>query len=627
MSPMKQYKPREYQSDAVAKVFAAIERGVTRLLYVLATAMGKTVIMGAIIDDLLMDEKKVLVLAHREELIMSAYRTIKGYCKLTDYQIGAEMADEWKAPRSCSVMVASVPTLQGNRLLRVHQFFQPDVIIVDEAHRAVGDSYVNIYREMGVFDGRCVLIGCTATDFRSDGQQLWIKDHDGTVAEIKVKKIVEETDERTGKIVHKTVTEMRAPEGEECLFQEVVCRYDTWYGINNGYLTDLLRAKVHTGVDISKVPKTKGGEYQEKALGLKIQDDHERTLAIIKGWEMAEKEHRGRIFRCKDQPTICFCATVEHADNAAAMWSDLGYTARAINGMTDGNERKRAFEDFQRGDLQVLCNYGVYLEGTDLPNVGAVVFMRPMGFLGLYKQAAGRGMRTLDGLLDGLETVEERLEAIAASDKPWCFVIDGVDIEKRVGGVCSTPNIIGLPSELDLDGVTLREAEKKLREFEEVKERVIGEKPKTYGELVARLEWVDQLLKAKHHSKDDWAVSDESFRYQKVPPGYTVELLSPEPGRYELRVAYKKQEILRKSGRKADLHHYMKHTIEYAEQAIAEHRKTRSKGTLMALSSKQIGCLRANGHKPVEIDAMAVGHAKKLVAQYMAGYLKKKVSA
>lgn len=608
-----QFELYPYQVDTVNKVHDAMMRGVTRILYELATALGKTVCFSALCDDFLMmmsdlnsEGKKVLVLAHRKELIMGAYRTIQSHCGLSDYLIGAEKADEWHAPRTARVVVGSVPTLQRDRLQALLQWFQPDVIITDESHHATSDTYMNIFRACGVFTGKCVLIGCTATPYRSDKQQLYIKNHKGEISTV----------------IDKNSKEEREATEEDCLFQEIVCQYDMKYGLIEGYLCDVLPGRVLTGVDLSKVKKDKHGEYQQAALSKAI-DLPERTLLTFHAWEKAERMHNGHLIRCKDQPTMVFCASVEHAHNAAQEWQEHGYTAMAVDGCTEDFDRTKAYEDFKNGSLQCLFNYGVYLEGTDLPNIGCLVMLRSTGYIGLYKQMVGRGVRTLPGILKGLNTQMERLNAIFNSAKPFCFLIDAVDVDRRVGGVCSTPNLIGLPSELDLDGVTLLEADETIKKFEEVKERVIGEKPKTFTDLVARLEWVDMLRKSAHRQADDWAVTDQGFRMVKGVPvgkGYQAELLSPNAGEYKLLVTIKGQDkpiLSRVSKPGRDFDEYLLAAAKQAQDAIAAHNVVRPKGTLALLTYKQVNCLKANGHTLLEIDAMTGREAKQCINQYM----------
>src|SRR5690606_7555906 len=65
-------------------------------------------------------------------------------------------------------------------------------------------------------------------------------------------------------------------------------------------------------------------------------------------------------------------------------------------------------------------------EGFDDPGIGLVVMARPTKSRALYSQCIGRGTRPLNGLVDGLDTADERRAAIAGSAKPNVLVLDFV---------------------------------------------------------------------------------------------------------------------------------------------------------------------------------------------------------
>ncbi len=60
---------RPYQQDVIARIGAEVEAGRRRVLLVAPTGSGKTVIAGAVVADAVGQQKQVLVLAHRRELI------------------------------------------------------------------------------------------------------------------------------------------------------------------------------------------------------------------------------------------------------------------------------------------------------------------------------------------------------------------------------------------------------------------------------------------------------------------------------------------------------------------------------------------------------------------------------
>src|SRR5207244_1384913 len=155
---------RAYQSEALNAVCDAYRSGKRRVIVSLPTGTGKTVVF-AHFPRVLKMKKRLLVLAHREELLLQArdkFRSIDPELKVEIEQAGSRAADDAK------VVIASVPTLarSGARLSRLH----PDefsIVVVDEAHHAVAPSYRRIFDHFGLFEpGEVFEEVCYARDMR-----------------------------------------------------------------------------------------------------------------------------------------------------------------------------------------------------------------------------------------------------------------------------------------------------------------------------------------------------------------------------------------------------------------------------------------------------------------------------
>ena len=167
----KRFLLRPYQSEALNAVRDAYKADKRRVIVSLPTGTGKTVVF-AHFPRVLKMKKRLLVLAHREELLLQArdkFRSIDPELKAEIEQAGARAAADAK------VVIASVPTLarNGARLARLH----PDefsIVVVDEAHHAVAPSYRRIFDHFGLFEPGVsrYLIGFTATPCRGDKQGL-----------------------------------------------------------------------------------------------------------------------------------------------------------------------------------------------------------------------------------------------------------------------------------------------------------------------------------------------------------------------------------------------------------------------------------------------------------------------
>lgn len=155
---------RPYQLAAKSAIFQEWDKGIQRTLLVLPTGTGKTIVFSKLIEDCVRDGERVLVLAHRGELLDQAADKLS-------QSTGLGCATE-KAQESCigswyRVVVGSVQTLMREK--RLNQF-SPDffnTIIVDEAHHCISDSYQKVLNH---FNSK--VLGVTATPDRGDMKNL-----------------------------------------------------------------------------------------------------------------------------------------------------------------------------------------------------------------------------------------------------------------------------------------------------------------------------------------------------------------------------------------------------------------------------------------------------------------------
>lgn len=156
---------RPYQQAARDAVHAAWEDGQQHTLLVLPTGTGKTIVFSAIAEDQVRKGHRVLILAHRGELLDQAAEKLR---RATGLGCAVEKAEQSCLGSFFPVTVGSVQSLQRpNRL----EQFSPDyfgTIVIDEAHHAVSDGYRRI---LDHFAGACVL-GVTATPDRGDMKNL-----------------------------------------------------------------------------------------------------------------------------------------------------------------------------------------------------------------------------------------------------------------------------------------------------------------------------------------------------------------------------------------------------------------------------------------------------------------------
>lgn len=408
----------------------AKSRGVNRQLFVLPTGAGKTVVFVYLQQAL---DTKALVLAHRDELLEQAAQKFYATNPKTLPQI--EQGPR-RARGSAQVIAASVQTLARGRRL---DWFQPGLVIVDEAHHTPSPSYQAVLERFGCFrpDGP-LLVGCTATPERLDKKNLGLT------------------------------------------FEEQVFTMTPGEAVEDGWWCDLLAYTVKTETDISKVGSVAGDLNLGKLA--KAVDVSERTREIIRHWrEVAE-----------DRATVVFCVNKQHARHFCEAFVAEGFRAAVL---TEDEKKDRAaiLKRFRSGQTQILCNVEVATEGFDHPGISCVVTARPTESTSLFTQMVGRGTRVQPGVLDGMNdaTGAERRAAIAASAKPNCVVIDAADNAGK-HEIATVPTILGLPRKLNLQGQSLGAAARLVKEIE-ARGQEDAQAALAFSDLETMLERVDLL--------------------------------------------------------------------------------------------------------------------------------------
>lgn len=235
------------------------------------------------------------------------------------------------------VLVLSVQTA----VRRLDQLPHFNFIVGDEVHHARSETWTRL---LTTWPGAKIL-GVTATPCRTDGKGLGI---------------------RAGGI-----------------FDALVCGATVAELQADGYLARTRCFVPATRIDTTDL-RTRLGDYEVGALA-------ERASAVT-GDAVLEYRHHA-----DHQAAIAFGCTVAHAESIAAAFRQAGYRAGCVHGGLPMAERDALIEGLGTGEIEVLTSCDLISEGLDVPNVGAVILLRPTKSLVLALQQIGRGMRPAPG--------------------------------------------------------------------------------------------------------------------------------------------------------------------------------------------------------------------------------------
>lgn len=263
---------RPYQQQARDRIHAEWDAGHTRTLLVLPTGTGKTIVFASVAADQVRAGDRVLILAHRGELLEQAADKLQRSTGLVSAVEKAESTclDSW-----FRVVVGSVQTLQ--RTARLERFPQDyfGTIIIDEAHHAITDGYRRI---LDYFSGAKVL-GVTATPDRGDMRNL----------------------------------------GE--VFDSLAFEYKLTDAIKEGYLCKIMAQTIPLQLDITSVTMS-GGDYAVGDLGTALDPYLEQIAA-----EMAR--------RCKSLKTVVFLPLIKTSQKFRDLLNTYGFRAAEVNGQSE----------------------------------------------------------------------------------------------------------------------------------------------------------------------------------------------------------------------------------------------------------------------------------------------------
>lgn len=320
-----------------------------RNLVIAATGTGKTVV--AAFDFKQFFEKnqrqaRLLFVAHRQEILQQAQTTFSNV--LRDQNFGDLLVGPYQANR-LEHLFCSVGMLTSRRLWeQVGRDFY-DYIVIDEAHHGTAASYRPIFENFAPK----ILLGLTATPERMDGGNV------------------------TADFGNRFAAEIRLPEALE---EKLLCPFH-YFGVADP-------------IALNQDQFWRNGKYDTAALENVYVMDHARATQRVDAILTALNRYEPDFSSVKG---IGFCVTIKHAVFMAEMFTKRGIPSGAFVSGVENGRCAELLDDLKAGRLTFLFTVDKLSEGVDIPEVNAVLFLRPTESLTVFLQQLGRGLRHAPG--------------------------------------------------------------------------------------------------------------------------------------------------------------------------------------------------------------------------------------
>lgn len=267
----KKMELRPYQQEAKDSIFEQWE-SVDKTLLVLPTGCGKTIVFAKVAEECVRRGKRVLIMAHRGELLEQASDKIY---KTTGLRCAVEKAEETCLGSWFRITVGSVQSLQREKRLSRFPDDYFDAIIIDEAHHCISDGYQKVLK----YFSDAKVLGVTATPDRGDMQNL----------------------------------------GQ--YFETLAYEYTLPKAIREGYLSPIKALTIPLKLDLSGVG-IQSGDFKSGEIATALDPYLEQIASEMEKY-------------CKDRKTVVFLPLIKTSQKFRDILNTHGFQAAEVNGNSD----------------------------------------------------------------------------------------------------------------------------------------------------------------------------------------------------------------------------------------------------------------------------------------------------
>jgi DNA repair protein RadD len=327
-----------YQEAAREQIMAAIAASKTRIMLMLPTGGGKTVLGAHILAH---KSQRGKVSAFFVPLLSLVDQTAARFKQYGLPSVGVVQARHRLTNRNAALQVCSIQTLAARRKNGKQELDNLCICIVDEAHLKHDEIY-HLMREWP----DVIFIGLSATPWSKGLGKHW--------------------DEL---IVCETIAGLIAHGKDNP--KEGLCDFVTYAGI----VPDL--SKIKNNIE--------GNDYDTGALA-KVMDSATLLGDVVKNW----------LKRGEGLQTFCFCVNQAHGKHVNRCFVEAGVASEYMDAKTPRTVREEIFKRYRSGETKIICSIGVLTAGVD-EDVRCIIMARPTKSPILWVQMIGRGLRRAEG--------------------------------------------------------------------------------------------------------------------------------------------------------------------------------------------------------------------------------------